>query len=65
MVVQMVNNINLGDKLISGKMENKQERQRPSELKEEEDAEKLEEEGVEVQKVIEAEDVVCKSEETK
>ena len=58
MVVQMVNNIN-----ISGKMENKQERQRPSELKEEEDAEKLEEEGV--KKVIEAEDVVCKSEETK
>ena len=65
MVVQMVNNINLGDKLISGKMENKQERQRPSELKEEGDAEKLEEEGVEVQKVIGAEDVVSKSEEAK
>ena len=58
MVVQMVNNIN-----ISGKMENKQERQRPSELKEAEDAEKLEEEVV--KKVIEAEDVVCKTEETK
>ena len=62
MVVQMVNNINLGGKLISGKMEKKQERQRASELKEEEDAEKLEEEGVEVKKAIEAEVEVSKSE---
>ena len=55
MVVQMVNNINLGGKLLSGKKENEQERNIPREQKE---ADKLEEEDVDAKKVMEAEVVV-------
>ena len=55
-MVQMVNNINLNDKEISGKKG--KERTLPSEPKEE--AEKSEEEGFEVTKVVEPE-VVRKS----
>ena len=58
MVVQMVNNINLGDKLLSGKKDNEQERNIPREQKE---ADKLEEEDVDAKKVMEAEVVVGKS----
>ena len=56
MVVQMVNNINLNDKEISGKKG--KERNLPSEPNEE--AGKLEEDGFEVTKVLEPE-VVRKS----